>query len=132
MLLWLALASVLDSRVAVGQAAPSVCVTGRDSVATQLQTIKGLVTVYPAQIPAGYNLPYQPTEGVILITDEAICSQALAAYNAPPPATDDVHSVVVLKVGTNRYVVTAPTPPASRILYVVYDTVFAQLVEMVQ
>jgi hypothetical protein len=98
-----------------------VCVTQADTVRPHLEKFQWIVTNSTPANLSGLDLPPNPTAGAVtVVTDEAICSQAVTAYNGQLVGSDTslaVTRIIVLRVGANRFVVTrasSPTGPGWR------------------
>ena len=111
------------------RAGDPICVTKADTVRRHLQKLQWIVTNSRPAILAVVQLPSRPPKGVTVVADDAVCAQAVAAYNARLSGADTVFAVtriIVLRVGTNRYVVTrasSSTGPGLR-SWLVYDSAF--------
>ncbi len=106
-----------------------ICVTQADTVRPHLSRVQWIVAHTAPAILADAQLPSLPAEAVAVVADDSVCAQAVAAYNARLSGADTVFAVtriIVLRVGTTRYVVTrasSPTGPGLR-SWSVYDTSF--------
>ena len=80
----------------------------------------------------GYQLPAATASQVQLIKTKSICQQAAQAYNKAvrgPSAAQISRTVVVIKVGTSRYVVQDPAELEGEFqVTVIFDSNFAPLV----
>ena len=127
-----AVASVLLRTGANVAAQSTVCITTGDTAVMARVHVASLVReADPAEL-ARMSLPSKPAAGVQLVTEEAMCAAGVAKHNeryANHP-TGQVSSAVVLKVGTDRYVlwpVTAPFSTEEHQLYFVFDTSWTYL-----
>ena len=106
-----------------------VCVTQADTVRPHLEKFQWMVAHTSPPILSDMSLSSNPPGGVTVVADEALCSQAVTAYNAQLIGADTslaVTRVIVLQVGADRFVVTratSPTGPGWRSWYI-YDSSF--------
>ena len=129
--MWGGLALVLS----VGLARPPydvtdpICVTQADTVRPHLEKLQWIVANSPPAVLSDLDLPSNPAGGVTVVADEAICSQALTAFNGQLVGSDTtlaVTRVIVLQAGADRFVVsraTSPTGPGWR-SWNIYNTSF--------
>lgn len=105
------------------------CVTQQDTVQPHLEKFQWIVANTPPAILADGHLQSGPPEGVTIVGDETVCAQAVTAYNSRFTGADTMYAVsriIVLRAGTNRYVVTRPTSPAGAgwRSWSIYDSTF--------
>ena len=107
----------------------SACLSNPDTAAIHIAEVKQIVTVTDSTILVNQGLPYQPAEGVTLITNSQVCSKIVAAMNSTLPAGDPrrVSAAYVMKVGRNAYAAVGSN--ASGVVYF-YDTKYKWLAAM--
>jgi hypothetical protein len=129
--IWGGLALVLSAGLgrAPQNVTDPVCVTQADTVRPHLEKLQWIVANSPTTVLADLNLSSNPPGGVTVVTDEAICSQAVAAFNGQLIGSDTslaVTRVIVLQAGADRFVVTRATSPTGSgwRSWNIYDTNF--------
>jgi hypothetical protein len=129
----LAVAAVL---LVSGKATPqaTACLTNADTAAMHVRAVSQIVSFTDSSTLVNQGLPYQPSEGVTLVTSSQVCSKVVAAYNSPVPAGDSrrITAAYVMKVGRSAYAaVGSKTTPNSRVVYF-YNTKYQWLAAMAE
>jgi hypothetical protein len=77
------------------------------------------------------GIPYNPSQGITLVTQSQTCSKVVAAYNALYPQGDPgrISKAYVMKVGQNVYAAVSPTTAD---LVQFYDSKYKWLAGMLQ
>ena len=126
----LTMLALLVATAKAGAQGASPCVTGVDTVDTHRQYLADLVSVIPANVANEISLPHQAVPDVAVVSNDSVCGAARDAYNLlvrPADSLNRYSRVVVVRVGTDRYVVTSPAQGPGLLLYAVYDTSFQRL-----
>lgn len=129
--LWLVmLVSKPMHRPSIGQSPVTpVCITHSDTASKEVARLEFAITSVSDIILADVSLPPKAQATVSLVTSDSLCTLGVQAYNAallPADSTFAVARILLLKVGTTRYVASYPYRRGQRIL----DTSFNVLATM--
>ena len=117
-------AGIVVIRLAFAEvAAAQVCLQSSDASTRYIAHIRR--DVADTTDLAAIGLQAVPDTAVSLITDEAICTSALAAYTAvrqPQWGSGPPESVYVIRAGAERYVVIDPLTTRHYTIFAVFDT----------
>lgn len=101
-------ATVIPGRTSVAQ---SACLTNADTAAAYATVVTEIVTLTDSAALVSQGIPYSPSQGVNLVTQNNICTKVVAAYNSGFPVGDPrrIAAAYVHKVGQNVYTAIHPT-----------------------
>ena len=100
------LTTLLTGRESVAQ-----CMTNADTAAAYAAIVTEIVTEGDSAALVSQGIPYAPSQGVSLVTQNNTCLKVVAAYNARYPAGDPrrITAAYVHKVGENVFTAIHPT-----------------------